>query len=208
MAAVLALSHLFRNFRFRSGKQNTSPGHSIRCKPKETPRNTQVFEITFIQHSTEPPMTAAVTQAEATEKSRQGALLGNQNAARHGLRGSGLPKGCGHIRRAINIFRRTCEAAVFEDRGEISLTDAAHINTAFRWERHAQLAQRWLLLESETMNAADRLSYSQASAKASSERDKSIARLNLPKATDADPWAVVDAQAPEKPQEAARKETP
>ena len=152
-------------------------------------------------------MTTAVTQAETTEKSRQGAPLGNQNAtkhglsARHGLRGSSLPKGCGHIRRAINVFRRALEAAVFEDRGEVSITDAALINSAYRWEKHSQLCQRWLFLESEKLSDADRLSYSRDVARASCERDKAIAQLKLPQSHSTDPWQIVDAP-PEKPHDA------
>lgn len=147
-------------------------------------------------------MTATTTQPEATEKNHQGgAPKENTNAmthglsARHGLRGSGLPKGCGHIRRAINVFRRAIEAAVFDDRGEISLTDAAHINTAFRWERHAQLAQRWLMFQAETLSDADRLAYSRDVAKASTERDKSIAALRLPKRLQDNPCGLYDVPA-------------
>ena len=126
-------------------------------------------------------MTTATTQPEASQRNGQGAPLGNQNAARHGLRGSGLPKGCGHIRRAINTFRRSLESTVFEDRGEVSLADAALINSAFRWERHAQLCQRWLMLEHEKLSDSDRIAYSRDVARASTERDKCIAALKLPK---------------------------
>ena len=55
-----------------------------------------------------------------------------------------LPAGCGHIRRATLDFRRQVENEILLARGEITLTDAAYVSTAFRAERHAQLAQRWL----------------------------------------------------------------
>jgi hypothetical protein len=61
--------------------------------------------------------------------------------------------------------------------------DAALINTAFRAERHAQLAQRWLAREADSMTPADRLSYSREVARASEARDKAIAALDLPKPT-------------------------
>lgn len=78
-----------------------------------------------------------------------------------------------------------------EARGEITLTDAAYVNTAYRAERHAQLAQRWLALEAENMTPADRLNYSREVTKASESRDKAIAALNLPKRPDADPWQLL-----------------
>jgi hypothetical protein len=83
------------------------------------------------------------------------------------------------------------EAAVMEARGEITLVDAAYVNTAFRAERHAQLAQRWLALEAATMTPADRLSYSREVARASQQRDVAIAALNLPKRPDADFWSTL-----------------
>jgi hypothetical protein len=68
---------------------------------------------------------------------------------------------------------------VLEVRSEITLIDAAYINTAFRCERHAQLAQRWLAMEAESMTPGDRLNYSREVARASAERDKAIAALRL-----------------------------
>jgi hypothetical protein len=75
-----------------------------------------------------------------------------------------------------------------EARGEVTLTDAAFVNTAYRAERHAQLAQRWLALEAENMTPADRLNYSREVVRASAERDKAIQALCLPKRPDASPW--------------------
>jgi hypothetical protein len=76
-----------------------------------------------------------------------------------------------------------------EARGEITLVDAAYVNTAYRAERHAQLAQRWLALEAESMTPADRLNYSREVVRASAERDKAIAGLDLPKRHSADYWS-------------------
>ena len=50
------------------------------------------------------------------------------------------------------------------------------------------------------MTDADRLAYSRDVARSSTERDKSIGRLNLPEATDAEPWDGLDAE-PTKPPE-------
>ncbi len=135
-------------------------------------------------------MTTPDTQPDTTDKaSKPGAPEGNVNAARHGLRGAGLPAGCGHIQRSTNMFRRSLEHAVFDARGEVNLSDAALINSAYRWERHAQLSQRWLLKDSTNMSAADRLNYSREVARASSERDRCIKLLALPERADTDPWS-------------------
>ncbi len=131
------------------------------------------------------------TEADDSRGRGGGAPIGNVNRTRHGLRGAGLPKGCHHIQRATCQFRRQLETEVLTARGEVTLTDAAFVNTAFRAERHAQLAQRWLALEAESMSPADRLNYSREVARASSERDKAIAALNLPKRPSADPWLTI-----------------
>jgi hypothetical protein len=102
-----------------------------------------------------------------------------------------MPKGCHHIDRATSHFRRQLEAAVFEARGEITLVDAAYVNTAYRAERHAQLAQRWLYREAATMTAADRLNYSREVVKASESRDKAIKELGLTKRP-TDLWAALE----------------
>jgi hypothetical protein len=125
-------------------------------------------------------MTTTALEAPTTEQKRRGGPpLGSCNNFRHGLRGSNLPKGCQHIQRATCAFRRQLEASVMEARGEVSLTDAAFVNTAYRAERHAQLAQRWLALEAANMTPADRLNYSREVVRASEQRDKAIASLNL-----------------------------
>ena len=147
-------------------------------------------------------MTAAVTQPDASQKQAIGAPIGNRNACRSGMHGSGLPKGCEYIQRSCNEFRRALERAVEDARGQVLLLDAANISTAFRHERHCQLAQRWLRIEGDKMSHSDRLAHSREVARASSERDRSIAALKLPAVADANPWDIVD-QPPEKPQEAA-----
>ena len=137
-------------------------------------------------------MTTTAPQLPSTQHTRRGgAPRGNTNGMRHGLRGAGLPKGCQHIQRATCQFRRQLESAVFDARGEITLVDASYVNTAYRAERHAQLAQRWLMRESEAMTPADRLNYSREVVRASAERDKAITALNLPKRPDSDPWQLL-----------------
>ena len=119
------------------------------------------------------------TDTRSTAAGCVGAPRGNSNAFRHGMRGSNLPHGCEYIAKAIRYFRRQLEQAVFEVRGEVTLLDAASINTAFRYERLAQLAQRWLAVNSEEMSYTEKLACAREAARASAERDKAIAMLKL-----------------------------
>jgi hypothetical protein len=137
------------------------------------------------------PTAQTTTSEQQQDQRRPGPPLGSANAIRHGMRGSAMPKGCHHIDRATCHFRRQLEGAVLEARGEITLVDAAFVNTAYRAERHAQLAQRWLYREATSMTPADRLNYSREVVKASESRDKAIAALNLTKRP-SDLWATLE----------------
>ena len=75
---------------------------------------------------------------------RSGPPKGNANALRHGLKAGQLPADAKYIEWRMNDFRRQLEAAVLDAKGCVSLPDAAYVQTAMRWERHAALAQRWL----------------------------------------------------------------
>ena len=110
---------------------------------------------------------------------RSGPPKGNRNALRHGLKAGQLPKGAKYIELRLNAFRRQLEDSVLGCRGEITLTDAALIQTCLRWERHACLAQRWLVKAGDTLKATDRLMFSREISRASTERDKSLALLKL-----------------------------
>lgn len=121
---------------------------------------------------------------------RSGPAEGNANAMRHGLKAGKLPSDAKYIEVRLNIFRRNLEAAVIESKGEVSIPDACHIQSAMRWERHAALAQRWLNKAYDELKPADRLSFSREIARASTERDKSIRELNLGKTVN--PWADLD----------------
>lgn len=101
------------------------------------------------------------------------------NHLRHGLHAGQLPRDAKHIEIRMNILRRNLEAAVLEARGEVTLTDAAAVQTATRWERHALLAQRWLTKQYDKLTPEQRLTFSREVAKASAERDKALACLRL-----------------------------
>jgi hypothetical protein len=79
------------------------------------------------------------------------------------------------------------EAALMAAKGEISIVDAAAINSILKWERHGLLAAHWLRHEAEKLSASDRLRFSEAIAKASDNRDRNIASLGLD-APEPAPW--------------------
>jgi hypothetical protein len=123
-------------------------------------------------------------------KGRAGAPQGNKNAMTHGLSSSRtgmryglkagqLPKDCRYIENRVNRLRRSLEDAVVAARSEVSLTDAANIQTAVKWERHGCLAQRWLTKKANELKPMELLQFSRETAKASTERDRAIAALDL-----------------------------
>jgi hypothetical protein len=95
------------------------------------------------------------------------------------MAGGKLPKGCEYIENRVNALRRQVEAALMELKGEVSIVDAAAVNSILKWERHGLLAAHWLRKEADKLSAADRLRFSEAIAKASDARDKNIRALGL-----------------------------
>jgi len=96
----------------------------------------------------------------------------------------------------LNKFRRMLEDQLLATKGEISITDAATISTAVKWEKHAALCERWLRLaekRGEQLKPADYLSFSREVARASTERDKALKQLNLD-APPKNPWELEDDQ--------------
>lgn len=134
------------------------------------------------------PATMTPTQAipiqEQPAQRRPGAQPGDRRAFRHGLRGTGMGKKCRKEESQLNAVRRNIEDVVIEAKGEISFMDACAINTAMRHERHSVLAARWLRLHGESMTHAERLSYSAAIATASTQRDRALAAIQLPRRGD------------------------
>ncbi len=127
---------------------------------------------------------------------RRGGQPGNRNGRgnmRHGLRAGTLPRDARHIENRLNGFRRQLEDAVLACKGEVSIPDAACIQTALRWERHACLAQRWLTKQWEEMKPTEALAFSREISKASAERDKALKMLELNRDVLSDQWAILDA---------------
>jgi hypothetical protein len=112
-------------------------------------------------------------------KGRSGPPLGNRNNLRHGLLAGQLPPDAKYIEQRINGLRRKVEDAVLAVKRQISLLDAASIQTAMKWERHGMLALRWLNNEAKNLSPMERLHFSREIAKASSERDRCLHMLKL-----------------------------
>jgi len=121
---------------------------------------------------------------------RSGPVRENRNAIRHGLKAGKLPKGCQYIEIRLNSFRRQLEDSVMAAKGEVSLLDAAAIQTCLKWERHGCLAQRWLRLKETELKPNDLLQFSREIARASTERDKALATLEL-EAEVQQPWLSI-----------------
>ena len=118
---------------------------------------------------------------------RSGPPVGNSNALRHGLKAGKLPKDAKHIEYQTNDLRRTLEAAVMAVRGEVTIPDAAAIQTAMKWERHGALCLRWLRIEEDKLKPEQKMNFSREIARASAERDKAIAALKL-NVSPLNPW--------------------
>jgi hypothetical protein len=127
----------------------------------------------------------------------RGAQKGNSNATRHGLRAGQLPREAKYIEHRMNDFRRQLEAAVIDSKGQVTLQDAAFVQTAMRWERHAALAQRWLTKAHDTLTPEQCLHFSREIARASAERDKAIAALSLDSTEHRLPWLSAPSSTPE-----------
>ena len=108
-----------------------------------------------------------------------GAPRGNSNSMRHGLRAGKLPPKCQYIEHQMNRLRRELEDATMKAKGRIDLADAANIQTAVKWERHGALCLRWLRIEGDNLKPLERLQFSREIARASTERDKAVERLDL-----------------------------
>lgn len=121
---------------------------------------------------------------------RSGPAKGNVNAIRHGLTAGKLPPDCQYIERKVNGLRLTLEDAVMAAKGEIGLVDAATIQSVCKWERHGALALRWLTKEAANLKPVERLQFSREIARASTERDKSLAMLGLDKPVESE-WAAL-----------------
>ena len=131
------------------------------------------------------------------------APLNNQNRVTHGLRMplSQLPKGCHYIDVAVNELRNSLEILVLDVCGTLGTYQRLVVQSACRYEKHAQLTARWLRMSDDDLSHSDRLAYSREVARASAERDKCLQRLGLDKSDTASVWDSLY----EKPQDAVSR---
>ena len=133
-------------------------------------------------------------QSMSKETTKRGAPKGNVNAVskgitfnkrtdidRHGLILGELPKRVKQVQLYGTRLRKSLEQIVLTHKGRLTIIDQAHITTACRWERHAQLANRWMGEKYEELSILDRLQLSKAVADASTNRDKALEKLQLDK---------------------------
>lgn len=146
-------------------------------RPKNEPQKKRTPQARQDRPKSKSPQSSS--SAEESQQKRRGAPRNNRNHMRHGLSAGKLPKGCAHIENSLNAFRRNLEDLVMELKGEITISDAANIQTAMKWERHGALAHRWMRLEGNDLKPLDRLAFSREIAKASTERDKALKALEL-----------------------------
>ena len=114
-----------------------------------------------------------------TTERKGGAQPENTNSVRHGFYAGKLPGHLEYIEKRVNKQRRELEALVIARKGDVSVMDAAAINSVLKWERHGVLANHWLREQDATLSAADKLKFSEAVAKASDNRDRALAKLKL-----------------------------
>jgi hypothetical protein len=110
-------------------------------------------------------------------KRREGAQPGNKNATKHGLRASGLPKGCAYIQGQIVSFRRY----VRNELADLSLWQEATLQSACRHETRALLAARWLRLEAGELPIKDRVALLKTISDATDKRDACLKAIGLGK---------------------------
>lgn len=117
--------------------------------------------------------------ATKTAGNRRGAPIANTNSVRHGLKANRLPARLAWADRRVNAFRKVVENAVIAAKHEVTLVDAATINTLIRFEKHAVLCGHWLSKEIDNLSNADRIAFSREVANASAQRDKCLRQLGI-----------------------------
>ena len=140
-------------------------------------------------------MTTTATQPEPL---KQGAQPGNDNAARHGLRGGSVPRPFKYCERQANAFRRAVESAVVADRGEVWVGDGTLISTAHRAELGAQIFMGMFKRgedgKGRKLSTTELIGCVEKMVKCSESRDKAVKALKLSEnRPNSDIWSVVHA---------------
>lgn len=116
----------------------------------------------------------------------------NRNSMRHGLRSSRSPKGSTDLDRQAAAFRRTIEDEFISYHGrEPNTREAALLLSASLWYLHSRKAGRWAAAEHEKLTNSERVSYSEAQARAMESCARALEKLGLPAAQEIDPFAKI-----------------
>jgi hypothetical protein len=117
-----------------------------------------------------------------------------RSAIRHGLRIAKGNPSWRNIEDDALALRTALRQSVTEAHTELTLLAEALIQSATRHERRAALAERWLRINGDNLELADRLALLAAISAATDSRDKAIRALGLDAAPQsADPWKTLDA---------------
>jgi hypothetical protein len=140
-----------------------------------------------------------MTEATATEANKGGAPPGNTNRQTHGLRSwaalGRFPAGASYVRRQCGRLRAVLEADVLDLDGQITVYQAALIQSACRHEGRALLLTRYLR-DAKNPTLADQLAVMKEIGAATDSRDKCLQRLGIDRlAKGVDPWEVLTARA-------------
>jgi len=113
------------------------------------------------------------------KKNPGGAPKGNKNATRHGLRASGLPKGCLYLQSQLTAFRSYFRHELEAKHGTTSMYEEAVLQSATRHETRALLASRWLRIEGEDLKIEHRITLTREIGNATDSRDRCLRLLGL-----------------------------
>jgi DNA mismatch repair ATPase MutL len=128
------------------------------------------------------------TNSKSAPAEKRGAPKGNVNGWKHGMRSTteryGLilgeaPRKVKQVQLYAAKLRRSLEEIVMTHKGKLTILDQAYITTACRFEKLAQLANRWLGEKYDTHSTMERLQLAKAVADASASRDKALEKLGL-----------------------------
>jgi hypothetical protein len=128
------------------------------------------------------------------EKAPQRGKVGNRNGLTSGLYSffttGRFPKGASYIARLLREMRQALEVELVKAHGELSLANAAAVQTACRHEGRALLLQRMLHDETLSVTVDQRLSILRDISAASEARDRVLARAGLTRETSGSVWAA------------------
>ena len=110
---------------------------------------------------------------------QRGGQPNNRNRTRHGLRASGLPKGCSYLAAQLTTFRRSVRDELVRCHGEVGLYQEAILQSACRHEQRALLVSRWLRIENDKLTIDQRAALLRDLSSATTLRDRCLQLLKL-----------------------------